>query len=66
MQRATDLRSLARHGIYCIVIAGLERLKDQLKGKVVKACGEFYTLDKDGNRVELFVDPTNGQIIGRM
>ena len=36
------------------------------KGKVVKACGEFYTLDKDGNRVELFVDPTNGQIIGRM
>lgn len=36
------------------------------KGKVAKACGEFYTLDKDGNRVELFVDPTNGQIIGRM
>jgi hypothetical protein len=30
------------------------------------ACGEFYTLDKNGNRVELFVDPTNGQIIGQM
>ena len=30
------------------------------------ACCEIYTLDKNGNRVELFVDPTNGQIIGQM
>jgi hypothetical protein len=36
------------------------------KGKLKNACGELYTLDKDGNRVELFVDPTNGQIIGRL
>jgi hypothetical protein len=36
------------------------------KGKLKNACGELYTLDKDGNRVELFVDPTSGQIIGRL
>ncbi len=36
------------------------------KGKVAKACGEFYTLDKDGKRVEVFVDPTNGQIAGQL
>jgi hypothetical protein len=36
------------------------------KGKLKNACGELYTLDKDGNRVELFLDPTNGQIIGRL
>lgn len=35
------------------------------KAKLAKACGEFYTLDKNGNRVELFVDPTNGQIVGQ-
>ncbi len=36
------------------------------KAKIKNACGELYTLDKNGNRVELFVDPTNGQIIGQM
>jgi hypothetical protein len=36
------------------------------KAKLAKACGEFYTLDKNGNRVELFVDPTNGQIMGQL
>jgi hypothetical protein len=36
------------------------------KGKVKKACGEFYTLDKTGAEVELFVDPTNGTIIGKL
>ncbi len=36
------------------------------KGKIKNACGELYTLDKDGNRVELFVDPTDGQIVGRL
>ncbi len=36
------------------------------KAKLKNACGELYTLDKSGNRVELFVDPTNGQIIGQM
>ncbi|MGK7062747.1 PepSY domain-containing protein [Bradyrhizobium sp. 1050_B9_N1_2] len=36
------------------------------KAKLKNACGELYTLDKNGSRVELFVDPTNGQIIGQM
>jgi hypothetical protein len=36
------------------------------KAKLAKACGEFYTLDKNGNRVELFVDPTSGQIVGQL
>jgi hypothetical protein len=36
------------------------------KAKLKNTCGEFYTLDQNGNRVELFVDPTNGQIIGQM
>ncbi|OPH81354.1 PepSY domain-containing protein [Nitrobacter vulgaris] len=36
------------------------------KAKLKNTCGEFYTLDKNSNRVELFVDPTNGQIIGQM
>lgn len=36
------------------------------KAKFKKACGEFYTIDKTGNRVELFVDPTNGQIVGQL
>ena len=33
--------------------------------KVAEACGEIYALDKDGAKVELFVDPTNGNIIGK-
>jgi len=36
------------------------------KGKLKKACGELYTLDKNGQRVELFVDPTNGKIVGQL
>lgn len=36
------------------------------KGKIKNACGEIYTLDKDGNRVELFVDPTSGAIVGKL
>lgn len=36
------------------------------KAKLKNACGELYTLDKNGNRVELFVDPTSGQIVGQM
>jgi hypothetical protein len=36
------------------------------KAKLKKACGEFYTLDKTGAPVELFVDPTNGTIVGRL
>ncbi len=34
------------------------------KAKLKTACGELYTTDKNGNRVELFVDPTNGSIVG--
>jgi len=36
------------------------------KAKLAKSCGEFYALDNNGNRVELFVDPTNGQIAGQL
>lgn len=36
------------------------------KAKMKDTCGEIYTLDKQGNRVELFVDPTNGRIVGQL
>ena len=36
------------------------------KAKLKNACGELYTIDKSGNRVELFVDPTDGQIVGQL
>ncbi|MCF8477950.1 MAG: PepSY domain-containing protein [Pseudolabrys sp.] len=36
------------------------------KAKLKKACGELYTIDKTGARVELFVDPTDGKIVGRL
>ena len=36
------------------------------KAKHKNACGEIYALDKNGSRVELFVDPTSGEIVGRL
>jgi hypothetical protein len=36
------------------------------KSKLKKACGEIYTIDKNGDRVELFVDPTSGEIVGKL
>lgn len=36
------------------------------KAKLKSACGEFYTIDNNGSRAELFVDPTNGEIVGRL
>ena len=36
------------------------------KGKLKNACGEFYVTDKAGARIELFVDPTDGSIVGRL
>jgi hypothetical protein len=36
------------------------------KAKIKNACGELYTIDKDGGRVELFVDPTNGNVVGQL
>ncbi len=36
------------------------------KAKLKNACGELYTIDKNGGRVELFVDPSNGQIVGQL
>jgi hypothetical protein len=36
------------------------------KAKLKNACGELYTLDTSGNRIELFVDPTNGKIVGQL
>lgn len=36
------------------------------KSKLKAACGEIYTIDKNGARVELFVDPTSGNIVGQL
>jgi hypothetical protein len=36
------------------------------KAKLKAACGELYTLDKNGAHVELFVDPTSGTIVGQL
>jgi hypothetical protein len=36
------------------------------KAKLKNACGELYTIDKSGSRVELFIDPTNGRIVGQL
>ncbi len=36
----------------------------QAKLKTTTTCGEFYTLDKTGSRVELFVDPSDGHLVG--
>jgi hypothetical protein len=36
------------------------------KAKLKAACGEFYTIHKNGGRVELFVDPTSGAIVGQL
>ncbi len=36
------------------------------KAKLKNACGEMYVLDGKGARVELFVDPTNGTIVGQL
>jgi hypothetical protein len=33
------------------------------KAKLKDACGEIYALDRNGARVELFVDPTSGRIV---
>ena len=36
------------------------------KAKIKNSCGELYATDKNGARVEIFVDPTNAAIIGTM
>jgi hypothetical protein len=36
------------------------------KAKLKNNCGELYTIDKSGNRVELFVDPSSGKIVGQL
>jgi hypothetical protein len=49
----------------------LETLKAKLteqgyqvrRGEISKACGEFYVLDKNGKKAEIFVDPTTGKIV---
>jgi len=35
------------------------------KNTINNASSEVYATDKNGGRIELFVDPTNGAIIGR-
>jgi hypothetical protein len=34
------------------------------RGKVEKGCAEMYVVDKAGRKAELFLDPTNGAIVG--
>jgi hypothetical protein len=47
--------------------AKLEALGYKVRnGSVKNACGEFYAFDKNGSRVELFVDPTSGDIVGQL
>ncbi|MDR0250146.1 MAG: PepSY domain-containing protein [Burkholderiales bacterium] len=36
------------------------------KVKMEKGCAEFYILDNNGGKIELFVDPTNGQIVDQI
>lgn len=36
------------------------------KAKLKAACGELYTVDRNGGRVELFVDPTTAAIVGQL
>jgi hypothetical protein len=36
------------------------------KAKLKAACGEIYALDPNGVRIELFVDPTSGNIVSKM
>ncbi len=33
------------------------------KAKIKDACGEIYALDRNGARVELFMDPASGRIV---
>jgi hypothetical protein len=36
------------------------------KAKLKNACGEVYALDQNGSRVELFLDLTSGEVVGRL
>jgi hypothetical protein len=36
------------------------------KAKLKAACGEFYSIDRNGGRVELFVDPASAAIVGKL
>lgn len=36
------------------------------KAKIKNSCGEIYVRDKNGARIELFVDPTSGKIVGQL
>lgn len=54
-------------------IEALQSKVEALGYKVQKAklksgstCAEMYTIDKNGARVELFLDPTNGAIVGQL
>ena len=50
-----------------VLQAKVEALGYQVRrAKLKAACGELYTIDRNGGRVELFVDPTSGAIIGKL
>ncbi|MEZ5851555.1 MAG: PepSY domain-containing protein [Hyphomicrobiaceae bacterium] len=35
------------------------------KGKIKNSCGEFYTTNPSGQKIELFLDPATGAIVGQ-
>lgn len=36
------------------------------KAKLSAACGESYTIDRNGGRIELSVDPVSAAIVGKL
>lgn len=36
------------------------------KAKLKDACAEIYALDRNGARAEIFLDPTSGELVGRI
>lgn len=36
------------------------------KAKLKNQCGEIYARDKTGGKIELFLDPANGNIVGQL
>jgi hypothetical protein len=39
---------------------------ENAKLRTITTCAELYTTDKNGEAVELFVDPTSGAIVSRL
>jgi hypothetical protein len=59
----TDKPESAYLGIEALKAKVVEQGYQIRSGEIRKSCGEFYVLDKNGKRAELFVDPTTGKIV---